>query len=227
MVVVSKPPTSEDRLTMTYEEYVDWADGSMIAEWVDGEVIVNMPPTTIHQQMLAFLLSVIRNFVEFYRQGEVIAAPFEMRAVEGGSAREPDILFVATENRHCLTDRCLRGPADLIVELISDDSVTRDRTDKFYEYQEAGVREYWIIDPRPGKKRADFWVLNEAGEYHPRAVDNRGIYRSSTIPGFWIDVNWLWQEELPDPIFTFAEIAGLPQSVVEALRAAAEQGPQQ
>ena len=39
------------------------------------------------------------------------------------------------------------------------------RLNKLKEYQEAGITEYWIIDPRPGKLRADFYRLNEAGQY--------------------------------------------------------------
>ncbi len=45
------------------------------------------------------------------------------------------------------------GMADLVIEVVSDDSVARDRADKFYEYQTAGIQEYWIIDPHPIRKR--------------------------------------------------------------------------
>ena len=71
------------------------------------------------------------------------------------------------------------------------------------------MREYWIIDPRAGYERADFWVLGADGRYQPVPVDAGGVYRSTVIPGFWIDVHWLWEEELPDPVRTFAQISGL------------------
>ncbi len=140
-----------------------------------------------------------------------------MKATPYSNAREPDILFVAQENRGRITDKKLEWPADLIIEVISAESVTRDRDEKFYEYQEAGVREYWVIDPRPRRKRADFWVLDAKGQYRPIPIDEDGIYRSTVMPNFWLDVNWLWQDDRPDIILTFAQIVG-PEQVIAALR---------
>jgi Uma2 family endonuclease len=60
-----------------------------------------------------------------------------------------------------------KGPADLAVEVTWDDSVARDRDDKSFEYQGAGVRECWIVDPRPHRQRADFYVLDAVDYYQP------------------------------------------------------------
>jgi len=54
--------------------------------------------------------------------------------------------------------------------------MARDRGDKFYEYQEGSVREYWMFDPRPGKERVDFYVLDEHGRYQPVPVPADGVY---------------------------------------------------
>ncbi len=66
-----------------------------------------------------------------------------------------------------------------MVEIVSPDSVARDRADKFYEYQEGGAREYWVVDPRPGCQRADFWLLDTDGTYQPVPPDPSGVYRAS------------------------------------------------
>jgi len=222
---VKTSPQQEQRLRMSYEEFLAWADEDVHAEWIDGEVIVHLPPKTRHQAVVNFLETLLTTFVRFFRLGVVLPAPFEIKLWPGGPAREPDILFVAQENLERLTEERLVGPADLIVEVISDGNVARDRSDKFYEYQEAGVREYWIIDPRPGKERADFWVLDEQGRYRPVPVGDDGIYRSSVIAGFWLRTGWLWAEEKPDLLLTVAEIADVPPSVIDVLRQMAARHP--
>ena len=214
------------RLRMSYEEYLAWAGEDVRAEWVDGEVVIEMPPGTLHQDVVTFLVTLMRFFVQFYHLGTVLTAPLEMKVSPSGSAREPDILFLASEHAGRLQAQRLNGPADLVVEVVSPESVDRDRSEKFYEYQEVGVREYWVIDPRPGKARADFWLLDASARYQPVLTDAGGLYRSTVIPGFWFDTNWCFGETRPDPLFCFAQIIGLPEATVEQLRQIAARGPQ-
>lgn len=72
-----------------------------------------------------------------------------MKVASDSNAREPDILFVKTENKHFLEEQRLAGVADLVIEVVSPESIKRDNEDKFVEYEAAGIREYWIIDSRP------------------------------------------------------------------------------
>jgi len=89
----------------------------------------------------------------------------------------------------------LDGPADLEVEVLSPESRERDRRDKLAEYEQGGVGEYWAVDPE--EQQADFYVLAAPGRYAVRRADARGVYRSQTVPGFWIKATWLWQDPLP------------------------------
>jgi len=205
------------RLPMSYEEYLAWADEDMHAEWVNGEVIVQMPPQPRHQQVVAFLLQLLGLFIQLVQSGRLLPAPLEMRATPDGPAREPDLLFVAGEHLERLTEARLSGPADLVVEVVSDDSVARDRADKFYEYQAAGVREYWIIDPRPSYERADFFVLDKTGRYRPVPVDADGRYCSTVLAGFWFQVDWVLATEPPEVLQVLTQIVG-PQRLLEAIR---------
>jgi len=103
--------------------------------------------------------------------------------------REPDIIFLSDENRNKLKKTYLDGPADLVIEIISEESLLRDRGEKFAEYEIGGVKEYWILDPET--KRADFFILKE-GRYERRVEDAHGIYHSEIIEGLWLKVAWLW-----------------------------------
>lgn len=87
------------------------------------------------------------------------------------------------------------GPADLVIEIVSPESVLRDRGEKYAEYEAGGVREYWIIDAEA--KRADFFVLDSEGRYQRATPDADGKYGSAVLPGFWIKIGWLWQTPLP------------------------------
>lgn len=200
--------TYELRIPMSYEEFLAKIDESTHAEWVNGEAIIFMPPTPLHQHVVGFLYALLREFNKIFGLGEVFTAPIEMKVTPDGSGREPDVLFVATKNAHRITDKKIEGPADLVIEVISDESLTRDRSEKFYEYQDAGVREYWLIDARPGRQRADFWVLGVDGRYRPVPLNEDDVYYSTVLPDFWLDTNWLWQDELPDVLSTLAQIVG-------------------
>lgn len=213
-MILEQPATGERRIKISYEEFLAWPE-DVHAEWVDGEMIIFMRPKDIHQAAVGFIYRLIAQFVDLLKPGIVRVAPLEMRILPGGPAREPDVLFVASEHAPRLTADRLEGPADLVIEVISNDSVSRDRSDKFYEYQEGGVREYWIIDPRPGKERVDCYWLTPQDKYQAILPDAEGRYHAATLPGFWFRPEWLWQEPPADPLPALIEIA--PDAVRAAL----------
>jgi Uma2 family endonuclease len=217
-MAVKEMPQAGEKLRMTYEEFLAWAGEDVHAEWVNGEVIVHMTAKQRHQEVVQFLFALFDLFNQFLRVGRFFTAPYQMKLASDGPGREPDILFVTREREALVKDQGVQGPADLVIEIVSDDSVTRDRVDKFEEYEQYGVREYWIIDPRPRRPRAEFYQLDESGQYQPVPVGKDGVYHSKVLPGFWLRVDWLWADTLPDSLFVFAEIANLPADVVQTLR---------
>jgi Uma2 family endonuclease len=213
------------RLKMSYDEFLVWADEDTHAEWVDGEVIIQMPPKNIHQVVLGFLYGLIHLYVDLFQLGELRVAPFEVKLWPDGPAREPDLLFLAAQHRHQLTEDRLEGPADLIIEIISKESVHRDRHTKFNEYSRAGVVEYWIIDPRPGKQGADFFRLDERGQYQLYATEEDERVVSYVLPGFWLRPAWLWQAVTLSPLTCCLEIEGVAAALTRQIQAAQTQQP--
>jgi Uma2 family endonuclease len=207
-----------ERVSATYEEYLDRLGEDGIVEWANGEALIHMPPGRRHQNVSDYLLTLLRQYVEYRELGQVVSAPFEVKLGEGKASREPDILFVARENLDRLTDQRLLGPADLAVEVISPSTAQHDRATKFEEYQEAGVREYWLIDPRPGKERADFWVLGMDDRYLPVPPGDDGVYHSAVLPGFWFDTRWLVAPELPNTMKTLIDMVGGPERLIAYVR---------
>ncbi len=203
---------------MSYAEFLTWAEEDTHAEWVNGEVTVQMPPKELHQILSAFLEQVLGLYIALLNLGRLYTAPFEVKLWADGPAREPDLLFLAREHLAQLTPERIVGAPDLIVEIISPESTHRDRVDKLDEYETAGVPEYWIIDNRREHPRAWFYQLDEQKRYRQIPFDAEGIYRSRVLPGLWMRGEWLWAEQ-PDALRALAEIIG-PDRFADALRQA-------
>ncbi len=201
-------------LKMTYEEFLAWADEDTLAEWVNGEVMMTSPASNQHQDISDFLTALLRIYVQSRNLGVVRSAPFQMKLTHG---REPDLLFIQQAHLNRLKSTYLDGPADLVVEIVSPESIGRDRGDKFYEYAQGGVPEYWLIDPQ--RQQAEFYELQ--GRYYTlRLGACAGRYESLVVPGFWLNIEWLWQAPLPLPIRALAEIVGMDPPIAAAFEQA-------
>lgn len=181
------------REPVSYEEFLEWADEDIRAEWVEWEVIVMSPASDHHHDLVRFLTATLSLLVESRDLGIVRPAPFQMKLENG---REPDVLFVARDHVERLRDTYLDGPADLVIEIVSPESGPRDRGEKFYEYEAGGVREYWLIDP--DRQQVELYRLTgDKNQYRLVQPDEKDRYRSEVVPGFWVRASWLWQEPLP------------------------------
>ncbi|MEA3351715.1 MAG: Uma2 family endonuclease [Chloroflexota bacterium] len=178
---------------VSYKDFLAQIDEDTLAEWVNGEMIMTSPASRQHQEIVRFLTIVFSTFVEQHALGVVLPAPFQMKLANSG--REPDLLYLAEEHRERLKTTYLDGRADLVVEIISPESIGRDRGDKFYEYEQAGIPEYWLIDPQ--RERAEFYQLDERALYQLVPSDAEGVYHSAQLSGFAFPVDWLWS---PPPV---------------------------
>ncbi len=187
---------------ISFEGFLTQYDGQF-AEWVDGEVIVMSPVSDKHDGIVFFVRCLLQSYLSFRPLGVVRGEPFTMK-IGTGRGREPDILFVATAHRDRLNTNFLNGPADVVIEVVSPESVTRDHVTKYNEYQAAGVPEYWVLDPTVPK--ALFYRLNHNKRYELIAQDETGHFHSQSVPGFRLHIPTLWADTLPD-IVQAVEIA--------------------
>lgn len=74
---------------LTYEEFLEWADGGMHAEWVDGDVVMASPASDEHQDVGDFLTTLLRIFVRHHALGWVRSAPFQMKTGPTSPAASP------------------------------------------------------------------------------------------------------------------------------------------
>jgi Uma2 family endonuclease len=194
-----------ERLRMSYEEFLKWAGEDTYAEWVDGEVILLMPPKEPHQTIVGLLYFLLQSLASLLGQSKVIVAPFETFLPSRPSSREPDIIVITGERLQNLSEERFTGGPDLVVEVISEDSVHRDRVEKFLEYEREGVREYWLIDSRPRHRGLSVFVL-EQGSFVPLEENDEGWFESRVLQGFRVKRTWFVGEQLPDPASALHEM---------------------
>lgn len=155
------------------------------AELIDGNLIYNQAaPSRIHQAILGELYTVINNYIKS-KGGpcRVYPAPFAVKLKEERKTIvEPDISVIC--NRDKLTDRGCSGAPDWIIEIVSPSNSGHDYIKKLDLYADAGVREYWIVDP--GREGIIVYLLEEEkfelNHYTFRDKVKAGIYED-----LWID----------------------------------------
>jgi Uma2 family endonuclease len=132
----------------TEEEYLRLTDHSNHRiEFTDGRLEFVAMPTEVHEALVQFLLFAILPFVEQRELGKVYSVGIRLR-IRPRKVRLPDIIFLHKDNFHARHNRAWDF-ADLVMEVVSDDPKdrTRDYEEKLFDYAEARIPEYWIIDP--------------------------------------------------------------------------------
>lgn len=160
--------------------------GRRLIEFVDGTIEVLEMPSERHQRIVIFLLGLLSGFVNSRGLGFVIVSPFKVK-LRPGKYREPDLMFLFSENYHKRQEQFWEG-ADLVIEVVSPDDPDRDIVTKRKEYARAGIREYWLINPL-NETITVFTLLEGEKTYHEHGVFSRGQTAPSLLlKDFSVDV---------------------------------------
>jgi Uma2 family endonuclease len=195
-VTASAPPTEQTApIPVSADEYL-----ARLAEehyeWTKGAIVEMSPVSGQHDQLTAYLRQLLDAYLALNPIGRVRSGPFVMRLDAVESIREPDLQVILHTNPGQLTDTAMIGPADICIEVVSQESTARDYGEQFEEYEKAGVGEYWILDPIRHECR--FHQLQDSKLYTTVRPDSDGYYRTSRLPHLALHVPTLWQETLPD-----------------------------
>lgn len=134
----------------TAEDYWNLSDEVRV-ELIHGQFYDMAPPSRIHQRISDRIIYQINRYIEDKNGScQVYVAPFSVNLYADDSTYvEPDISVICDEKK--LTDKGCKGAPDFIVEIVSPSSIRHDYSTKNFLYAEAGVREYWIVDPMKEK----------------------------------------------------------------------------
>jgi Uma2 family endonuclease len=163
------------------------AQTNRLLEYTDGVIEVLPMPTDKHQSISLFLLLCFLAFVR-PRGGVAFYAPLRLE-IRPGKFREPDLLILTRSDDPRRQNDYWRG-ADLVVEIVSPDNPARDLEEKPRDYAEAGIPEYWIVNPLDETVTV---LTLSAGSYAEYGVFRRGDEaRSKLLDGFTVRVDQIF-----------------------------------
>ncbi|PYV25839.1 MAG: Uma2 family endonuclease [Acidobacteria bacterium] len=168
----------------THADLLVMPDDGKRREIVDGELFVTPSPLAGHQLVVSRTAAAFLLFLHDHRIGELFVAPLDVILSEY-DVLEPDLLFVLNEHRNIMRD-WIRGAPDLVIEVLSPSTGSRDRGPKLKAYARFGVPEYWIVDP--DNRAVEVYRLAQTGYPEPRRFLEPDILASPLLPAFALAV---------------------------------------
>jgi len=134
-------------MTRTLEKYlkITSPDDGNLFEILNGELLRRGKPNLRHQEIVGNVSFLLCDFVERGNLGNVFGVPVDV--VLGNDLVEPDIVFISKERKEIMSRERITGAPDLVVEVLSLSTSTRDLRYKWDLYARSGVREYWVVNP--------------------------------------------------------------------------------
>jgi len=172
----------------TVEDYHSWDEGFR-CQIYEGTLIVAEAPTRRHQKILMEISGQLWQFLK-KKPCNVYPSPVSVRLSEKEeTVFEPDIVVNCDDS--ILWERGFKGAPDFIVEILSPSTARMDRKLKFQKYQQAGVREYWIVDPKLNLLEANI-LIN--GRYTTKIYKENDKAPVHVLDGFEINLADVFEE---------------------------------
>ncbi|HSZ54725.1 MAG TPA: Uma2 family endonuclease [Tepidisphaeraceae bacterium] len=158
-------------------------------ELVNGELAVSPSLTPDHSYVVVQLVLVLESHNRQHMLGELYNDVNTI--LDRFNVRRPDVLFFFKHRTHLVGKKAMEGPPDLAVEVLSPSSVEVDREDKFEQYRAAGVRFYWIVDPK--LQTIDAWELVDGAYVHIGRAQGAATINLRPFPDLEIPLAQLWR----------------------------------
>src|SRR5919198_6463211 len=173
-----------DRIRFKAADIWDAPDDGKRYEVIDGQLYVSPPPILEHQGATSGLCTHLLPYIHQRRLGRLYTAPVGV-VLDDENGVQPDLVYVSRERFHILSRRGIEGAPDLVVEILSPSTRSRDRGIKLKRYAAAGVPHYWIVDPRT--RALETYHLTErgyelSGKYGPGSTFQPELFPGLAIP---------------------------------------------
>ncbi len=163
----------------TYEAYAALTADGECYEIVQGVLVMSPSPRFKHQRFVSMLTMYLCQAVTLNHLGEVVSGPFDV-ILSPQNVFQPDVLVVLNKHLDRLQEEGVMGAPDLVVEVISPSSKLYDRVNKHMAYEQAGVPEYWLADPR--KQSIELFVLKDGRYRSLGTFEGEQVLPSHVVP---------------------------------------------
>lgn len=177
------------KVVLTYADYAALPDDGRRYEIYEGEIEMTPAPSTRHQLVLLNLTHLLHSFLTTHRMGVLFFAPTDL-ILSDLTVIQPDLLVVLNDRRHLITERGIEGPPNLVVEVLSPATASRDRGIKMQLYARYGVPHCWLADP--DSQTLEAYQLEESGYRLVGTLRGSGTFTSPLFPGFSLSGSALW-----------------------------------
>ncbi len=133
--------------SITWQDVQQMPDDGNRYEAIEGDLYMTPAPSIRHHRLTRALYEALKPLLLAPGHGELFWAPVGVEFPATGEGVQPDLMFVSTERRGIVEEAGIVGPPDLVVEILSPSTASRDRSIKLRLYERQGVPEYWIVDP--------------------------------------------------------------------------------
>jgi len=187
--------------TYAYSDYLTWSWPEMV-ELIQGKIFKMSPaPSSMHQTISGRLFLKIGNFLTG-KKCQLFCAPFDVRLPLSSKQNsdseiitvvQPDLCVICDPTK--IDERGCIGAPDWIIEILSKYTSSKDLREKFQVYEEAGVKEYWVVHPQ--EQTVLVYVLNTKGKYEGMLTPYVRTDRVApvTLPGLIINLEEVFPEE--------------------------------
>ena len=172
----------------TYDDYARLPDDGKRYEVIRGELYMSAAPRPLHQRVITRLAFFLEGYLEESNLGTAFAAPIDVLLPEKlGDPVQPDIVVIRRESLPVVGELNIQGAPDLVMEVLSPSNPSHDRSLKHELYAEAGVPEYWIIDPL--ERTVEIHVLRAGSYILLERFGEDETARSELLEGFAVTVS--------------------------------------
>ncbi|MCB9727469.1 MAG: Uma2 family endonuclease [Deltaproteobacteria bacterium] len=173
------------RLRLTVQDYLELPDDGRRYELLDGEIVTTPAAVPRHQRIVGRLYRALVSQLDGRAGGETLIAPIDV-VLDTGTVVQPDVLWIARERLSIIGEKCIEGPPDLVVEVLSPSTRRRDVLTKSTLYARFGVRMYWIADP--DLDRLERYRLEDDTYVHLGTEQAPNAVEPAELPGLRLDL---------------------------------------